>query len=176
VATINKMYIYLDKMNTSYLLLGSNLGNRKSYLDQAIALIEKRIGITRVKSNIFITAAWGNTNQDDFYNQAICIETQLNTQDLLENVLKIEEELGRKRDKEKWQARTIDIDILFFNDEITNTPNLIIPHPFIQDRKFVLAPLHQIAPQLIHPQSHKSIETLLLVCEDSLKIEKLSDL
>jgi 2-amino-4-hydroxy-6-hydroxymethyldihydropteridine diphosphokinase len=159
-------------MSISYLLLGSNLGDRELLLQQAAFQISKLVGPVIHKSDIFITKAWGNTNQADFYNQAICIETKLDPNALLSTILKIEEALGRKRN-EKWEARTIDIDILFFNEEIINTSHLTIPHPFIQERKFVLAPLCQIAPQIIHPLFKKSIEELLVNCKDPLTVEIL---
>lgn len=160
-------------MNISYLLLGSNLGDRKNYLQQAIFQINTNVGSVLKKSDVFITKAWGNTNQDDFFNQAICIETELSAKNLLEKVLKIEESLGRKRNEEKWQARTIDIDILFFNDDIIHTHELTIPHPFIQERKFVLVPLLKIAPYFIHPLLKKDIQTLEKECKDDLSVSKL---
>ncbi|CAN5331119.1 2-amino-4-hydroxy-6-hydroxymethyldihydropteridinediphosphokinase [soil metagenome] len=158
-------------MNTSYLLLGGNLGDKETILKQAVALIEKKVGSTSKKSNIFITKAWGNEQQPDFYNQAIAVNTMLSAIDLLKTVLQIEEELGRKRNNEKWQERTIDIDILFYNDEIIDLPNLKIPHPFIQDRKFVLVPMNEIADELIHPILKKTIAQLLLECTDTLEVK-----
>jgi 2-amino-4-hydroxy-6-hydroxymethyldihydropteridine diphosphokinase len=160
-------------MNTAYLLLGGNLGDRLANLQKTITLINQQVGNVIKQSDIFVTAAWGNTNQPDFYNQAICVETQLSPFELLKTLLHIEEELGRKRDEKKWQARTIDIDILFFNNEIIDTKNLKIPHPYIQDRKFVLIPLHQIAKGFIHPSLNKNIETLLLACKDTLDVKNI---
>jgi 2-amino-4-hydroxy-6-hydroxymethyldihydropteridine diphosphokinase len=160
-------------MNTAYLLLGGNLGDRQQNLQKAVILIEKHAGPTPKKSNVFITKAWGNELQPDFYNQAICIDTKLSAIDLLNTLLRIEEELGRKRTGDKWQARTMDIDILFYNDERIDTTKLKIPHPFIQDRKFVLVPMNEIASELVHPVLKKNIRELLAECTDTLEVKML---
>ena len=161
-------------MNTIYLLLGGNVGNRIENLNNALLLIRKLVGKQIKQSSIYVTAAWGNKNQPDFYNQAVCIETRLSASTLLVTLLKIEEKLGRKRDTQKWQERTIDIDILFFNDEIINEQNLKIPHPFLHDRKFVLVPLAEIAAELKHPILNKSISELLENCTDNLNVKKIN--
>ena len=157
-------------MNTCYLLLGGNLGDKEKNLKQAIVLLEQKLGSTAKKSSIFITAAWGNTNQPPFYNQAISINTVLSPLDLLKEILKIEEQIGRKRTNDKWQERIIDIDILFYNNEVIELPELKIPHPFIQDRKFVLIPMNEIAPDFIHPVLKKTIKQLLWECKDNLEV------
>ena len=157
-------------MNTCYLLLGGNLGNKEENLRQAVALLEQKLGSTAKKSSIFITAAWGNENQPEFYNQAIEISTTFLAKEVLKAALEVEELLGRKRNNDKWQERTIDIDILFYNDEIINLPELKIPHPFIQERKFVLVPMNEIASDFIHPVFKKTIKQLLNECEDTLEV------
>jgi 2-amino-4-hydroxy-6-hydroxymethyldihydropteridine diphosphokinase len=162
-------------MNTSYLLLGGNLGNRLQNLQWTLVLIGERMGPITKKSDIFVTKAWGNEDQPDFYNQAVCIETELSAIDLLKVLLKTEEELGRKRTGDKWQERTMDIDILFFNEEIIDTEELKIPHPFLQDRKFALIPLMQIAGDLIHPVFKKNIKQLTGECKDPLDVKILEN-
>ncbi len=158
-------------MNTCYLLLGGNIGDSALKLKQAIALIEQKIGATLKKSSVFKTAAWGNKDQADFYNQAIILETLNAPTELLANILKIEELLGRTRTNDRWQERTIDIDILFYNKEIIDLPDLKIPHPYIQERKFVLVPMNEIAGNFVHPILKKTIEELLNECVDSCEVQ-----
>lgn len=162
-------------MNTCYLLLGGNLGDKEQNLRQAVNLLEQKLGSTAKKSNIFITAAWGNENQPEFYNQAISIKTTFSAIDLLKIVLGVEEQLGRKRTNDKWQERIIDIDILFYNDEVIDLPELKIPHPFIQERKFVLIPMNEIARELVHPVLKKTIKQLLEDCKDTLEVKQKFD-
>ncbi len=157
-------------MNTAYLILGGNKGDKINNLYQAMLLIEEKVGTIISKSKLYETAAWGNTNQPDFLNQVVFIETALNPPDLLKTTIKIEESLGRVRGAEKWLERTMDIDILFYNNEVIDTPDLKIPHPYIQERMFVLMPLMDIAPELIHPILQKDIKTLVQFCKDELMV------
>lgn len=158
-------------MNTAYLILGGNKGDTLQNLQQAIHLLESKAGAITKKSDIFVTAAWGNTDQPDFLNQVVCLETPLSPDDLLKAVISIEQMLGRIRTQEKWMQRTMDIDILFYNDAIIDTPDLKIPHPFLQERKFVLIPMEQLSPGLIHPTLKKNISTLLSECTDTLAVK-----
>lgn len=159
-------------MNLAYLILGGNKGDKFKNLQIAIKHIETWLGTVVKKSDIYVTAAWGNHDQPDFANQVICLQTNLPAQELLNELLRIEEELGRVRDHQKWMERTMDIDVLFFNDEIIDTDVLKIPHPFIQERKFVLVPMAELAPKFRHPILKKSIETLLAECKDELEVSK----
>jgi 2-amino-4-hydroxy-6-hydroxymethyldihydropteridine diphosphokinase len=163
-------------MNIVYLILGGNIGNKLENLDRTRQLINDLAGPVIKRSGIFVTAAWGNTDQPDFYNQALQIETNLKPVELLEELLRIEAANGRIRDEKKWGERTMDIDILFYNDEIIHAPHLHIPHPHIQDRRFVLAPLAQIAGDHIHPILKKSINSLLLECRDISRIKILEQI
>jgi 2-amino-4-hydroxy-6-hydroxymethyldihydropteridine diphosphokinase len=158
-------------MNKIYLLLGSNMGNRQQKILQATHLIEKKIGSVIRQSNLYQTAAWGKTNQPDFLNQVIVIETTLNADKTMQTILSIEEKLGRIRTV-KNAARTIDIDILFFNKEIIRQKNLIVPHPEIQNRRFVLIPLNELSPNFKHPVLKKNIHQLLKICRDKLDVKK----
>jgi 2-amino-4-hydroxy-6-hydroxymethyldihydropteridine diphosphokinase len=159
-------------MNSTYLLLGSNMGNSTELLSNAIEQIENKIGPLLLQSNLYATAAWGNTSQPDFLNQVIKIATNLQAVETLEIILSIEKEMGRIRTV-KNAPRIIDIDILFFNNEIINRIDLIVPHPEIQNRRFVLTPLNEIAPQMIHPVLNKTIDQLLSFCPDQLAVKKI---
>jgi 2-amino-4-hydroxy-6-hydroxymethyldihydropteridine diphosphokinase len=158
-------------MNEAYLILGSNVGNRLNNLKVASELIEIQTGIIKKKSAIYSTQAWGYEDQPDFLNQALLINTLLDAPTLLTKLLDIEKKLGRVRKiNEVWMQRTIDIDILLFNAEIINIPDLTIPHPHLQNRKFVLTPLVEIANNYIHPILNKSIQTLMQECTDKLVV------
>ena len=159
-------------MNTVYFLLGSNLGNSKEQLLLAIENIEKYIGTIIKLSSLYSTAAWGNNKQPDFLNQVIIVQTLLAPQIVLNEILAIEEKMGRVRTV-KNAARIIDIDILFFNSEIIKVKDLIIPHPEIQNRRFVLIPLVEIADLILHPILKKNAQELLNICTDNLNVQKI---
>ena len=158
-------------MNIAYLLIGGNLGDRFANLNIAQKLIHQKLGIISQTSSIYETAAWGYTAQPDFLNQAVCIETSYNAFELLLQILKLEKEMGRTRDL-SMGPRIIDIDIIYFNNEILNDTTLIVPHPKITDRRFVLLPMVEIAPDYIHPILLKSNTILLKECGDSLAVYK----
>lgn len=135
-------------MTDVYLSLGTNLGDRVAYLKKAVAKISSLEGLNLVKeSKIYETAPWGKLDQPNFLNICLKISTSLESGDLLKNLQKIELDLGRER-KERWGPRTIDIDILLFGDIISQDPNLILPHPRMKERAFVLIPLLEIEPEL----------------------------
>ena len=156
-------------MNTVYIQLGSNIGERESFITKSMHKVEDDIGKIITASSIFETTAWGNENQNNFLNSVIEIKTPFDAFTILQKSQEIENSMGRKR-KEKWGKRTIDIDILFCNNEIINTKELIIPHPLIQQRKFVLVPLSEIAPNYMHPILKKNMSTLLSECKDTQKV------
>ena len=153
-----------------YIGLGSNLGDRKVNLIGAIELISRRIGIILKQSSVYETKAWGITTQPNFLNQVILVSTKLSAQECLNNLAQIEQELGRVR-TEKWGPRSIDLDLLYYDQEIIETLNLIVPHPGIADRKFVLIPLAEIAPDFVHPLLLKSNKQLLNECHDQLEVK-----
>jgi 2-amino-4-hydroxy-6-hydroxymethyldihydropteridine diphosphokinase len=157
------------KHNKVFLGLGSNLGNREENLLKAQKLINKKVGKVHSKSSIYETAAWGITEQNAFLNQVLEIETVFSPDAVLHLLLKIEKNMGRIREI-KWGERSIDIDVLYYNNEIISTENLVVPHPFIQERKFVLVPLCEIAPVFIHPKLKQSNLELLEKCQDSGEI------
>lgn len=148
------------KRNLAYLGLGSNMGESKDILDEALELLgEKSHTKIKERSSIIQTEAWGMEDQDDFLNMVVEIQTSLKADNLLKFTQSIEDKLGRTRSV-KWGPRLIDIDILFYNDEIIYTKDLIVPHPYIEERDFVLGPMEEIAPFFIHPVLNKQIRVL----------------
>jgi 2-amino-4-hydroxy-6-hydroxymethyldihydropteridine diphosphokinase len=147
------------------------MGNSKAQLSKAIRNIKKQIGEITRHSNLYITAAWGNTRQPDFLNQVIIVETGLTAGQTMQAILAIEKKMGRLRTV-KNAPRIIDIDILFFNKAIIDSEQLTVPHPQIQNRRFVLVPLNQLSPNLKHPLLNKSVHQLLINCPDKLNVKK----
>ena len=160
-------------MNNCYILLGTNLGDKLSNLQLAIRQIEENLGTISSASSVYETEPWGRTEQDSFLNQVLCIMTKLDPLETLASCLKIEKAMGRVR-FEKWKERVIDIDILYFNDEIYTSPSLVIPHPEIQNRRFTLEPLVEISPDHVHPKLLKTNKKLLAICDDLLKVNVFS--
>ena len=149
------------------------MGEREKILADARVLIAEYCGEISKASSIYETAAWGKTDQAAFLNQALELRTILTARQLMRKALKVEKLLGRER-KEKYGPRTIDIDLLLFNDERHNYPLLKLPHPEMQNRRFALLPLAEIAPDLIHPVFNKSITQLLQEVKDDLEVVKTS--
>jgi 2-amino-4-hydroxy-6-hydroxymethyldihydropteridine diphosphokinase len=160
-------------MNTAFLLIGGNLGNRAEALHRAKAAIAQTCGTITSESAVYETAAWGLNEQPHFLNQALALQTFSKPHTLLHCLLDVEKSLGRLREK-KWGPRLIDIDILLFDDFVIHTPGLTIPHPELQNRRFALTCLVDIAPQVMHPLFKKSIRTLLEECPDPLAVQKFS--
>lgn len=161
-----------QKLYTVYLLTGGNLGNRIQNLHKAKQLINKHCGSIKEYSSIYETAAWGLTDQPSFYNQALKLETDIEPEILMSNLLHIEATMGRIR-SEKMGPRIIDIDILLIEGFTCNTPILQVPHKELPFRKFALTPLAEIAPDLIHTTENVSISQLLLNCKDALDVQKI---
>lgn len=158
----------MRKWHTAYLSLGTNMGDKKKNILEAIENISK-LENTKVtaQSTILETEPFGYVEQDMFLNACIEIKTLFTAQELLEKLLEIEAEMGRVRII-KWGPRVIDLDILFFDDEVIGEKNLAVPHPWICERMFVLEPLCEIAPNFIHPLERKSIGVLKRLLEKEL--------
>lgn len=157
---------------TAYLLLGTNLGNRTQNLFTAITYIEKEVGEVLLKSSIYETAAWGKTDQPGFLNQALAVKSMLPPLNLLHTLLAIEQKMGRIR-LEKWGQRLIDIDLIFYGDEVSAHQDLILPHPEMHKRRFVLEPLNEIAENFVHPIFKQKVSSILSNLTDELTVEKI---
>ena len=160
-------------METAYLLLGTNLGDRAHHLTHARRLLDEIGTVSRV-SQVYVTAAWGLTDQPDFFNQALEISTALEPGDLLTKLRSIEKKVGRT-DAVRWGPRILDIDILFYGNKTIATELLTIPHPRMHERRFALVPMHALQPDLTDPMSGKTITELLADCKDPLPV-RLADL
>lgn len=161
-------------MSCIYLLLGSNQGNRIAFLQRAISLLKDQVGEIIQLSKVYETAPWGNQQQPSFLNQVLSLRTNLEPHTLLDRIQEIEASCGRQR-SEHWGRRTMDIDLLFYDNLILNdSPQLVIPHPLIPQRRFVLIPLAEIAPSLIHPVLLQRIDSLLFDCPDELCVTVVS--
>lgn len=166
------MVVEIDKRNNMVVLsLGGNVGNVKRTFLKSIGLLEEKIGKVRLASSVYKTKAWGIEDQSDFLNQVMVLDTILPPSEVLQLCLEIELELGRDRE-EKWQERVIDIDLLFYENKVINSKELVIPHPYIQDRNFVLFPLSEIIPDFIHPLLGETVLELKKSCTDKLPVIK----
>jgi len=159
-------------MNNIYLLTGSNQGNKVENLLQAQTLINRTIGEVVNTSSIYETQPWGVENQDPYLNQALHVITSLKPKNILKNLKSIEKAMGRS-ETFKWGPRIIDIDILFIDYLIINSDILRVPHGDLENRRFTLEPLAEIAPDLLHPVLNKSVSQILTNCRDTLKVTKL---
>lgn len=159
-------------MTGIYLSLGTNLGDREQNLFRACELLTFKGIIIKKASSVYQTAAWGKTDQPDFLNQVIEVDTALNPYFLLKKINNIEATMGRVR-IEKWGERLIDIDILYYNDQVITDEYLSLPHPEIENRRFILEPLVEIAPKIIHPTLKKTQTELCHLLSDGLSVIKL---
>jgi len=157
-------------MKSVYLGIGSNLGDRKVNLRNAVEKAEELTGKIVKVSSVYETEPWGFSSDDQFLNMVVKIKTSLKPSELLERLLMVESLMGRLREGKKYSSRIIDIDILFYGKQVVRTEVLEIPHPELYKRKFVLVPLAEIAPDLVHPVFKKSISELLQECSDESKI------
>jgi len=155
-----------------YLLLGSNLGDRRLFLQQAIQYIQKEIAPIVKFSSVYETQSWGKTGLPDYLNQVIMLQTTMPAQTILQKILAIEITLGRRRE-EKWGSRTVDIDILFYGDHIINEPGLQVPHPELHNRRFTLEPLNEISPEFKHSVFKKTTSELINALNDDLIVKKI---
>ena len=155
-----------------FLGLGTNLGDRESIINETIEKLNDSAGTVVSCSAIYETEPWGFQTENNFLNMVISISTRLKPDMLLKRLMEIEAELGRVRTGEGYTSRTIDIDILLYEDLIINKPDLKVPHPLIRERKFVLVPLCDIAADLVHPVFKKTFAVLLKECKDDIQVKR----
>ena len=146
-----------------YLALGSNLGNRAANLKEALASLSPQMDV-KARSKVYETPPWGHTEQDKFFNQVVMVKTYLEPEPLLKHLKRLEVALGRKASFQNG-PRLIDIDILFYDDLVLESTALVIPHPHVHERGFVLLPLLDIAPELVHPVKQRSVRDMLAGCD-----------
>jgi len=146
-----------------YLALGSNLGNRAANLKEAIVSLPPQLDV-KAKSKIYETPPWGHTDQENFYNKVLKAQTYVEPEPLLKHLKRLEVALGRKPSFQ-YGPRSIDMDILFYDDLVLNTAALTIPHPHVHERGFVLLPMMDIAPDYVHPVKQRSVRELLAGCD-----------
>jgi 2-amino-4-hydroxy-6-hydroxymethyldihydropteridine diphosphokinase len=159
-----------------YILLGGNLGDKQQVFSEAKVRLNQQVGKITKQSAIYETEPWGFESDDLFWNQVLEISTASSPEIVLQQTQQIERDLGRIRKASQYDSRIIDIDILLFGDQIIQTENLTVPHPRIQERRFALVPLSEIAPELSHPVFQKTIHQLLDECPDQLKVTSIEQL
>jgi len=157
-------------VNHVYLLIGSNKGDRKNYLEEAGKKIIQQIGLIHKRSPVYETEPWGFDHESFFLNQCVLVLTSLSPYNVLRSLKKIEKQFGRRDNPGVYKSREMDIDILFYNDIILRENDLIIPHPLVHERMFTLVPLADIDPGLIHPVFKKTVGELLLQCPDKKRV------
>ena len=159
-------------MATVFILLGGNVGDKSKIFSKSKKLIGSRIGLITKMSSVYATKSWG-FESDLFWNQVIIVESGLDPFSILSQTQAIEREMGRIKKSAGYEARIIDIDLLFYNDLVLNTPDLTIPHPKIGERKFVLIPLNELDPDIYHPVTALKISEMLQYCQDPLTVERI---
>ena len=162
----------LERMSEVFILLGGNLGDKSKIFEETRKLIGERIGLVTKLSSVYVTEPWG-FESELFWNQALVATTTLKPNEILLQTQTIERIMGRVKKSNYYEARVMDIDLLFYNDLILNTSGLTLPHPKIADRRFVLIPLNEIAPDKCHPVTGLMVHEMLRLCSDKLKVERI---
>lgn len=155
-----------------YFVIGGNLGDREQYIERTKSLISERVGLVLRTSSIYESEPWGFEHSQNFLNQVLIVDTQLSPAALLLEISFIEGVLGRERNCAGYCSRTADIDILFYDQQVLLTPSLVIPHKYLHKRQFVLHPLAELVPDMIHPLFSVTIRELMAICDDTTKVWK----
>ncbi len=158
---------------TIYLCIGGNLGEREANLEEAGDFIDFNLGDVVATSGIYESEPWGMTDVPSFLNQVVQIRSELSNEELMQEIQELEEFFGRERSAQGYVSREMDVDILFIDQEIIETDTLRVPHPRMAERRFVLTPMAEIAPELIHPELKKNIQELLASCADKGQVTRL---
>jgi len=156
-----------------YLCIGGNLGEREANLEEAIDFIGFNFGDVVAVSSIYESEPWGMSDVPNFLNQVVHLHSELTDKELLEEIADLEDFFGRERSSQGYVSREMDIDVLFIDEEVISTEALQVPHPRMSERRFVLEPLAEIAPEFIHPELKQSVEVLLKACSDKGKVTRL---
>jgi len=159
-------------MNEVFILLGGNLKDKSKIFEETRKLIGEGIGMVTKQSSVYVTEPWG-FESELFWNQALIVMTTLNPYEILHQSQTIEKKMGRVKHTDQYEARVMDIDLIFYNDLILNTSDLTLPHPKIGDRKFVLIPLNEIAPEKCHPVTGLKVQEMLRLCSDQLNVDRI---
>ncbi len=155
------------------LLTGSNLGNRKAMLDQALECISVHLGKVTAVSSVYESEPWGFVSDNLFLNQAVVCETVLSPAEVMASILSIEQNMGRNRSGNGYSSRNVDIDIIYYGEHVVDQEGLIVPHPRLHLRRFVLEPLCELLPDFEHPLLHKTNLELLLSLKDSDSVKRI---
>lgn len=158
---------------TIYLCIGGNLGEREANLEETLMFLEFNFGDIMAVSSVYESDAWGMQDAPRFLNQVVCIESELSNEELLTEIAELEEFYGRERSDEEYLSREMDVDVLMIDQEVIDEDKLKVPHPRMEMRRFVLEPLQEIAPDLIHPVFQKTVSALLSECTDNTKLSKV---
>lgn len=170
------LFSWRMELHTVYLCIGGNLGDRLENIQETHDFISFNMGEIVAMSSVYESSPWEMTGAEDFLNQVVVIETELTPLQLLQEIQELEEYYGRQRKAGQYLSREMDVDILFWNDEVHTFDKLTVPHPRMAERRFVLVPLAEVAPEFIHPVLKKSVAALLADCTDASNVKKYASL
>ena len=166
-------FYFRTMQRTVFLCIGGNLGEREANLEEALEFIDFNLGDVITSSGVYESEPWGMTDVPNFLNQVVQIQSELTNDELVQEIHELEEFFGRERSDQGYVSREMDVDVLFIDQEIIETDTLRVPHPRMVERRFVLTPMAEIAPELVHPELKKNIQELLASCADKGQVTRL---